>query len=168
MMSSIKMLTQYKAWANEITFAAIVSLPEGEATQERPTRFKNMVNTLNHVYVIDCIFKAHLEGKAHAFTARNTPTYPPLHELWDAVKILDQWYVDYADSLPEHLLDERVGFRFVDGGEGKMSRLEMILHIVNHGTYHRGFVGDMMYQIPAVPPANDLPVFLRDVWRQAD
>ena len=43
-----------------------------------------------------------------------------------------------------------------------MSREEMIVHVVNHGTYLRGFVGDLMYQVPATPPANDLPVFLRD------
>ena len=44
-----------------------------------------------------------------------------------------------------------------------MSRNEIILHVVNHGTYHRGFVSDMMYQVPAVLPANDLSVYLRDV-----
>jgi uncharacterized damage-inducible protein DinB len=165
MLSSARMLTQYKAWANEITFSTASSLPEGEATKERPTRFKTMVNTLNHVYVIDCIFRAHLEGKPHGYTDRNTPTHPPLPELWTAVKDVDRWYVDYAVSLSDEQLATPVDFRFVDGGEGRMTRLEMILHVVNHGTYHRGFVGDMMYQIPVTPPANDLTVFLRDVWR---
>ena len=48
-----------------------------------------------------------------------------------------------------------------------MSRLEMLMHVVNHGTYHRGFVGDLMYQVPAMLPANDLPVFLRERTRIA-
>lgn len=165
-MSAIRMLTQYKAWANELIFSAIKSLPTGEAIKERPTRFKNMVHTLNHVYVIDCIFKAHLEGQKHPFKARNTPTHPPLYELWESVKIVDQWYLDYAISLSEQQLAEHINFEFVDGGEGIMSRMDMILHVVNHGTYHRGFVADMMYQVPIVPPATDLPVFLRDVWSQ--
>jgi hypothetical protein len=30
---------------------------------------------------------------------------------------------------------------------------EMIQHVVNHGTYHRGFVGDMMYQAGVTPSA---------------
>ncbi len=162
---SVRMLTQYKAWANELIFSAVKLLPEAEATKERPTRFKNMVHTLNHTYVIDCIFKAHLEGRQHQFKARNTPTHPPSHELWESVKVVDQWYIDYVTSLSEQQLAERISFQFVDGGEGIMSRIDMILHVVNHGTYHRGFVGDMMYQVPVVPPATDLPVFLRDVWR---
>jgi uncharacterized damage-inducible protein DinB len=44
-----------------------------------------------------------------------------------------------------------------------MTRGEILLHIVNHTSYHRGFVGDMMYQIPVRAPTTDLPVFLRDV-----
>jgi uncharacterized damage-inducible protein DinB len=52
---------------------------------------------------------------------------------------------------------------FIGGGRGKMTRAQILLHIVNHGTYHRGFVSDLMYQILASVPANDLPVFLRDV-----
>jgi uncharacterized damage-inducible protein DinB len=38
----------------------------------------------------------------------------------------------------------------------------MVLHVVNHGTYHRGLVADMMYQAGVTPEATDLPVFLRD------
>jgi len=162
-MPSLTLLTRYKAWADQLTFASLSALPEGEATKTRSTRFKNMVNTLNHVYVIDNIFQAHLEGRPHHYTARNTPAYPPLAELWQLVSVLDQWYVDYAASLSQAQQDERIQFQFVGGGAGEMSRSEMILHVVNHASYHRGFVGDMMYQIPVTPPVTDLPVFLRDV-----
>jgi uncharacterized damage-inducible protein DinB len=44
-----------------------------------------------------------------------------------------------------------------------MSVTEIIFRIVNRGTYHRGFVSDLMYQVPSVPPVNDLTVYLRDV-----
>ena len=165
-MSFLKMFTCYKAWANELIFSTIESLPEGEATKERPTRFKNMVHTLNHAYVIGCIFRVHVEGKQHHHTAaRNTPTHLPPHKLWKSVKIIDQWYIDYAISLSEQQLSECIKFQFVGGGEGIMSLRDMMLHVINHGTYHRGFVGDMMYQVPVVPPATDLPVFLHNVWR---
>lgn len=160
---STQMLTQYNAWADTLMFSSIKRLPEGEATKDHPTRFKNMIHTLNHIYVIACIFKAHLEGRPHHFTARNTPTDPPLPELCESTRVIDLWYVDYAASLSAARLDERVSFQFVDGGAGIMSREEMILHIVNHATYHRGIVVDMMYQVPHTPPVMDLTVFLRDV-----
>ena len=162
-MSQLSMLTRYKFWADELIYASVRELPEGESTRKRATRFGNMVHTLNHIHVIDRIFQAHLEGRPHGFTARNTPTHPPLDELWELVRTLDQWYVDYAAALSIAQSGERIEFRFVDGGAGVMSRGEMIVHVVNHATYHRGFVADMMYQVPAMPPATDLPVFLRDV-----
>jgi uncharacterized damage-inducible protein DinB len=158
----VKRLVGYKAWANEITFLAVKSLPDGEATKERKTRYKNMIYTLNHVYVIDCIFKSHLESKPHKYTARNTETCPSLEELWESVRVIDRWYIDYAYSICEKELQEIIDFQFIDGDKGTMSRNEMILHVVNHGTYHRGLVSDMMYQVPTVPPANDLTVYLRD------
>src|SRR6266496_5753248 len=68
-----RMLTRYMAWTNQRIFDAVAALPEGEATKPRRSVFKNIVHTLNHVYVIDLIFQAHLEGREHGFTARNTP-----------------------------------------------------------------------------------------------
>jgi uncharacterized damage-inducible protein DinB len=164
-LASVRMLVRYKAWANSLTYSTVLSLPEGEALRSRPTRFGNMVHTLNHVYVIDDIFKAHLQGAKHGYTARNTKDTPPLEDLWRAVQAMDAWYVGYADALTERDLREMIHFEFVGGGEGAMTREEILLHIVNHGTYHRGFVGDMLFQVPAASPANDLPVFLRDVYR---
>jgi uncharacterized damage-inducible protein DinB len=43
-----------------------------------------------------------------------------------------------------------------------MSRGEIVLHVVNHTTYHRGHIGSIIYQVPAEPPTTDLPVFLRE------
>jgi len=156
-------MTRYKLWADDITYAIVSGLPEGEATKTRPTRFKNIVHTLNHVFVIDSIFQAHLLGRPHGYTARNTPTDPPLDKLHEQVEALNRWYVDYAAELSPEQERERVTFAFVDGGSGIMTRGEMILHVVNHASYHRGFVADMLYQVPVSPPATDLPVFLRDV-----
>ena len=44
-----------------------------------------------------------------------------------------------------------------------MTKGEILLHVVNHTTYHRGFVADFFCQVPARPPTTDLTVFLRDV-----
>jgi uncharacterized damage-inducible protein DinB len=159
---NIRMLTRYNAWANARLFAALAALPEGEATKPRATGFGNMVSTLNHAHVVDLIWKAHLEGVAHGFSTRNTETEPPLNSLAAAQTDLDRWYVDYSDALSDAAHDEVVHFRFVDGGAGTMTRGDMLLHIVNHKTYHRGYVADMLYQAGSRPPVMDLPVFLRD------
>ena len=156
------MLTRYKAWADDLTFDAVAALPEGEITKPRQSVFKSLLHTLNHVYVIDRIFQAHLEGRKHGYTARNTETHPPLAELWRLQQEVDGWYVACSDRLTDAALNEKVAFEFVGGGQGLMTRGEILAHIVNHTTYHRGFVADFFYQVPARPPTTDLTVFLRD------
>jgi uncharacterized damage-inducible protein DinB len=157
------MLARYNAWANELIFDAVAALPEGEAVKPRPSVFKNMVHTLNHNYVIDRIFQAHLEGRPHGYAARNTAEHPPLAELRRSQQELDRWYIEWAESVPEASLDEKVRFGFVGGGEGAMTRREILQHLVNHTSYHRGFVAQMMYDIPVRPPITDITVYLRDV-----
>src|SRR3979411_562060 len=144
-----RMLTRYNHWANKLIFEAVAGLPEGEAAKERKSLFRNMVHTLNHNYVIDLIWQAHIEGRAHGFTARNTPEHPPLAELWRSQQEIDRWYVDWAARAAQAALDEELVFTLIGGNEGRMSRGQMLLHVVNHTTYHRGFVADLFYQVPA-------------------
>ena len=42
-----------------------------------------------------------------------------------------------------------------------MCRADILLHVVNHATYHRGHVAQMVNESGLPPPATDLPVFLR-------
>ena len=158
--STIQMLTRYNAWANKAIFEAVAALPGGEATKERPTLFKNMVNTLNHLHVVDLIWQAHIEGRDHGIPALNTVLYSDLTELWLAQQVIDAWFIAWGDTLSEADADEVVGFTLIGGKQGEMRRSEIILHVVNHTSYHRGFVADLFYQIPARPPLTDLPVFL--------
>jgi hypothetical protein len=56
-------------------------LPPGEAAKERPTLFKTMIGTLNHNYLIDLVWQAHIEGRDHGFQvpARNPATDLPVY-----------------------------------------------------------------------------------------
>jgi uncharacterized damage-inducible protein DinB len=60
-----RMLAQYKAWADEVIFDGVAAMPPGEAEKERKTLFKSIIGTLNHSYVVDLIWQAHLERREH-------------------------------------------------------------------------------------------------------
>lgn len=158
---NIRMLTRYSAWANDRLFGALKQLPAAELLASRATGFGNMLRTLNHAYVVDLIWQAHLQGRPHGFSSRNTEATPTLEELCAAQGQIDIWYIEYADAMSLEALDEIVHFTFIDGEASAMTRGDMLLHVVNHKTYHRGYVADMIYQVPARPPGMDLPVFLQ-------
>ena len=159
-----RMLARYNRWSNDVFFKYVAELPPEEITRPRQTLFKNIVHTLNHIYVIDSIFRAHLEGRDHGYTARNTAEPPVFEDLRREQRELDQWYIGWSDRMTDASLDETVRFTYVGGGDGAMTRGQILMHIVNHTSYHRGFAADMFFQIPGKrAPTTDLTVFLRDV-----
>jgi len=96
LIDTVSMFLKYKAWANKITFSSLVDLPGSEIYKERETNFKNIASTLNHVYTVDDIFRAHLNGVSHGYTSRNTDVCPKLHKIWSMHKEMDNWYFDHA------------------------------------------------------------------------
>src|SRR5262249_21374796 len=104
-------------------------------------------------------------GRAHGYTTRNPDECAPFGELWQSQAELDAWYMGYAGALAPERHGELVEFTFIGGGEGVMTRAEILQHVVNHATYHRGPVAMMLYHAGFKPPTTDLPVFLREAKR---
>ena len=156
------LFARYRAWADKLTYDAVAALPPGEAEKERPTLFKTMIGTLNHNYLIDLVWQAHIEGRAHGFGARNLILHAELPALWAAQEAMNRWWIAWSEAQTEASLAEPVRFRFIGGEESTMTRGAILLHVVNHATYHRGWVADMFFQVPARNPTTDLPVFLGD------
>ena len=149
-------LFKYKAWANEELFAELEKLDPAVHESERHAA----IRLLNHIYVVDRIFAAHLSSQAHGYTATNTTETPALAELRAAVAESDRWYVAYVGALPAELLPESLAFTFTDGANGRMSREEMLAHVATHGGYHRGAVGRILAQVSVRPPRDIFTVYL--------
>ncbi len=156
----LQQLVRYKAWADDRLFATIVTLPDNEISRERPTTFKTIGRTLHHTLIVEEMFKAHLEGRPHGYGSRTADTPPAMADLRRQVSAMNCWWTDYVDGLSDGAVTRSIDFEFVEGGRGTMTVLEIVLHIVHHATYHRGYVDDMLYQIPVTPEATDLPVYL--------
>lgn len=155
-MSLLATLFAQKAWANNELFHVLADVrpePHGAALH-------TAIRTLNHIHVVDCIFRAHLLGEPHAYTATNTEATPELGQLHFAVADTDAWFQQYvAQATPEQLA-QRIDFRFTDGDTGRMSREEMLTHVITHGAYHRGNVGQVLKSISVAPPRDLLTKFL--------
>lgn len=159
---SARMLARYNEWADKILFDAVAALPPGEATKERPTLFKTMVRTLNHNLLIDVMWQAHLEGRDHGYQRRDVVLEPELNGLWGAQKKMHDWFTQWSDTQTDASLSEDVRFTLTGGNQGVMTRGEILLHVVNHHSYHRGWVCEQFFQVPRQPPTIDLPVFRRE------
>ena len=155
-MSILHSLFQYKAWANEELLASVGRLDPDAHKDARHLA----IRILNHTYVVDRIFAAHLTGKTHPYTFANTTETPTLERLREGIAESDRWYVDYAASVTPALLAETIAFSFTDGDPGRMTREEMLLHVTTHGGYHRGAVGRVLVQAGAQPPRDIFTTYL--------
>ena len=155
---SILTLLKYKRWIDAET---LKSIKEVSATAYAEKRHL-MLRLMNHIFVTDTIFKANITGQSHGYTALNTPETPTVQELEARMAECTHWYINHLTSMTPADLAETITFRFVDGGDGKMSASDMLNHVLLHGTYHRGAVGWLLSECGSVPPRDVLTVFLRD------
>lgn len=138
-------MLRYQAWANEEILGAMMDLDAKQHVEERSLA----LHLMNHCLVVNKIFIAHLCGDRHGFASTNTDDIPDLGQLHDETVKVDRWYLRYAESVTSSMLYEPVPFEFADGGNGCMTREEILTHVVTHGGYHRGEMGRLIIQASA-------------------
>ncbi|GAA3965253.1 DinB family protein [Allohahella marinimesophila] len=153
---SLLNLFRYKAWANTELFELIGNI----SFEAFPEQWTTAVRLLNHTLVVDQIFAAHLQGRAHAFEATNTVETPCLKVLQTSVQTSDQWFIHYVSELNPGTLKANVTFEFTDGDAGSMTREEILNHLVIHSTYHRGNIGMLLNACGLDRPKDTLTRFL--------
>lgn len=148
MRETLKRLFQYKVWADDSLLQALAELGDKSPVTELA------IKALSHSYVVDRIFAAHLRRTGHGYSSANLTDMPTLADLSADIRSSDREYVDYVAGLDRGQLDERIDFTFTDGALGRMSREEMLLHVINHNAGHRGQVSAVML-LNSLSPARD-------------
>ncbi|KQS72892.1 damage-inducible protein DinB [Rhizobium sp. Leaf371] len=139
----LKALSRYKVRSDEEMLIALASLPQDAPTDAMTAALR----VLNHAHIVDKIFAANLQQHTHDFTGSWQADPPPLDQLSKDMREIGTWYVDYIAGITDAELEEHIDFAFTDGQCGRMSREEMLAHVITHGGYHRGEVGRL---IPAI------------------
>ena len=148
MHETLQRLFEYKAWANDELLAALAKLGGDSGVVGLA------IKALSHSYVVDRIFAAHLRREAHPYTSANPNELPTLGDLSADIRKSDCEYLDYVSTLEDAALAERIDFAFTDGAAGRMSREEILMHVITHGVGHRGQVSAVLL-LNALPPAKD-------------
>ena len=152
----LQRLFRYKAWADDQLLGALARL----GGESRVTGLA--IQALSHAYVVDRIFAAHLRREPHAYASANPGEMPTLEELSADIRRSDREYIDYVATLDLDQLAERIDFTFTDGAAGRMSREEMLMHVINHGTGHRGQVSAVMLLNSVAPAKDGFTTYLHD------
>lgn len=148
MHDTLQRLFRYKAWANDALLTTLAGLGDDSPITGLA------IKALSHSHAVDRIFAAHMQGRVHHYMTTNPEPLPSLEVLSAEIRRSDREYLDYVPSLDRAQLVEQIDFVFTDGAAGRMSREEMLLHVITHGVGHRGQVSALML-LNAKTPAPD-------------
>lgn len=123
---------EYKAWANQeiLDFGA---RQFGQLPLDDGTFF---LRILNHTAIVDALFVARILRRPPPFDADNTVETPTFESLRRLMSKNDRELIEIAKSV--EALDQQIGFTFSDGDAGRMTIAEIFLHLLTHGSNHRG------------------------------
>ena len=154
---TLQHLFRYKAWANDELLTALARLGDDSPVTALA------IQALSHTYIVDRIFAAHIRRQAHGYTSANAGEMPTLAQLSADLRRSDREYIDHVSSLAPDQLAERIDFAFTDGAPGRMSREEMLMHVLTHGAGHRGQVSALMLLHSQAPAKDGFTTFLHEV-----
>jgi uncharacterized damage-inducible protein DinB len=157
-MTDLLELLEYHHWATNLTVNAVKALTLEQFTQNLGSSFSGVRDTLVHVFTADRAWLGRLEGQS--LPRANASDYADLAsllEVWEPV--LTRWPIVVEPLGDPGRLIEYKSF----AGEPFSNTLgQVVRHVVNHGTYHRGQVATMLRQLGANAVSSDLIYFFRE------
>jgi uncharacterized damage-inducible protein DinB len=150
-------LMLYKQWAD----GELVTAARGLRWLGRALVGGFVTRIIRHFHTVDSIFRAHLLARPHPFTSANPAEPATLGELEERMRDVDAWYVEYARTLDVRTLGEALTVTFTDGDRQVLTRSDILLHVSQHGAYHRGNAGILLKIGGAGPLPDRFTSYLR-------
>jgi len=154
----IKEAFNYKGWADRRALRAIGEVDEYLHTDS----FAFMLQQLNHMVIVEDLFRSRLINEPALHTATNSKTVPNLDTLKSRLIASSKWYLNYVASLSMESFKEVISFTFADGKNGSMTVEEILFHIVNHGSYHRGSIAHALDLAGFAHPPDGYGIYIHE------
>jgi len=160
--SDIALLVDYNYWARDRILDAVTPLPVDQLTKDLGNSFRSIRDTLVHLYSAEWVWYSRWHGES--------PSAPiPMDRFPDLAALVAEWrrfegdFRAFVAKQDEARLTGSVSYKLMNGQPGTSAMWQMIQHVVNHGTYHRGQITTMLRQLGAAPPkSTDLIAFYRE------
>lgn len=162
----VRQLLGFHYWARDRVMIAAGSLGAEQYARPMGNSFASVRDTLNHLYQAEWIWYSRWNGVS--------PTAFPEIDLADLDTLRERWLElegkvrDYLDEAGEAGLQRIIPYRLMSGKESASPLWQMVAHVVNHATYHRGQVTTLLRQLGAAPPpSTDMITYFREMAAQA-
>jgi uncharacterized damage-inducible protein DinB len=155
----------YTAWASHRLVHAIEHLPAEQITHNFQTSERSILGTLVHVFAADRIWLSRVQGETlSSFISDDDYNLHVLQIDWPL--IYDRWH-EWAAGLTDENTSQPLSYHDLKGNPYVSTAAEVVLHLVNHGTHHRGQVSGFLRALGHTPPPIDLIWYYRERAKKA-
>jgi uncharacterized damage-inducible protein DinB len=152
----------YNRWANARLYQAALSLSEADYRRDVGAFFKSMHGTLNHLLLTDRLWLKRLTGEGEHPNQLNAIIHEDRRALAAARADEDDRIIAYVASLDEIALDGLQKYETTSGKPFEQKRRDILAHLFNHQTHHRGQAHTILSLCGHEPPSLDLLSMQRD------
>jgi uncharacterized damage-inducible protein DinB len=160
-LQDLQTLLDYHYWARDRLLDALDLLAPEQFTRDLGSSFKSIRDTVSHTYAAEWAWHSRWIGQS--------PSGPlPFDQFADVASVRAAWTAlepkvrGFVEDAGEAGLTRVIDYKLLNGQPGATPLWQMVQHVVNHASYHRGQVTTMLRQIGAAPAKSmDLIAFYR-------
>jgi uncharacterized damage-inducible protein DinB len=142
----LKQYATYNIWASQKLSDIVLRLPEEKQQEEIASSFSSLHKTIFHMWDAESIWwqRMRLQEKIIVPSITyNVAMKEVVAGLGSQSKQWEEWIANASDLAIEHVFQ----YKRLDGTQYKQPIWQMLLHVFNHATYHRGQVVNMLRQL---------------------
>jgi len=159
--ADLRTLLDYHYWARDRLLAALDPLTTEEYARDLGSSFRSIRDTAVHIYAAEWAWHSRWEGRSPTALIKpeTIPDVASLRRTWQEHEAKMRAFLE---QIGDAGLERIIEYKLLSGEPGASPFWQMLQHVVNHASYHRGQVTTMLRQIGAAPPkAMDLIAFYR-------
>jgi uncharacterized damage-inducible protein DinB len=161
-LNDLRTLLDFHYWARDRLLEAVERLPPEAFTRNLGSSFGSVRDTLAHLYSAEWAWHSRWHGVSPTAMIP-FERFPDVATLRGAWAELEGKVRAFLETVGEEGLNRVFEYRLLSGQPGASPFWQMLQHIVNHGSYHRGQVTTLLRQLGATPAKSmDLITFYRE------
>ena len=136
----------YDYWANEQMLGVVLGLTKAEQQQQIQSSFPSIHKTCSHMWDAYRIWWQRLQKESNIMGPTVNADHPIETVVENILKYNKQW-IDWVTNASIAELDSVLDFKTMKGDTFSQPMRDILLHLSNHGTYHRGQLVTMLRQV---------------------
>jgi uncharacterized damage-inducible protein DinB len=149
-LQDLRTLLDYHYWARDRLLAAVEPLTPEQFNRDLGSSFKSVRETVVHTYAAEWAWHSRWRGQSPA-TLMTSDAFPDVAAIRTVWADHETKMRAFLEELGEDGLARVFEYKLLSGHPGSSPFWQMLQHVVNHASYHRGQVTTMLRQLGAQP-----------------